>query len=172
MDQTKKKVGTCPKCGGDVNKNLKGYACECGFAISGIISNKRISDVEAQKLLEEKSLIVDFLNKDNRYYSSVLRITPSGEVTLNSAVGKCPRCGGTMYTGYRGFNCGNYANKENPCNFTIWRSISGHEISIKEVEQLCEDGFTTSPSEFYTESGDMYLRRLGLSPEKDKVVKL
>ena len=37
------------------------------------------------------------------------------------SIGTCPRCGRSLYENEKSFYCSGYSNKENPCNFTIWK---------------------------------------------------
>ncbi len=171
MSDNKKVIGKCPKCGGDVYKTQRGWRCDCGFTFSNLVANRNLTDNDAIELLEKKEIIIDYLQKEDRYFSSVLSINPQFEIVLNSHVATCPRCGGKVYVGVRAFNCGNF-NAPHNCNFTAWRNINGHHLSLNEIREICEKGYTTEPSTFFTDDGSMYTKRLGLSPEKDKVVKI
>ncbi len=72
----------------------------------------------------------------------------------------------------KGFNCSNFKDTENPCNFVVWRNIAGHLVSLAELRQICEKGVTSEEVSLFGATGDVYKKRLGLSPEKDKVIKI
>jgi hypothetical protein len=59
-----------------------------------------------------------------------------------------------------------------PCNFSIWRHIGGHAVTKKEAQQICEDGITHEVIEMYKEDGTAYYKRLALSPDKTKIIKI
>jgi DNA topoisomerase-3 len=52
-----------------------------------------------------------------------------------TSLGKCPLCGGDVYEGRKNYYCNNYKGEE-PCNFVIWKEISGAAISPAEVYVL------------------------------------
>lgn len=168
-----KQVGKCPICGGDVCKTGRGWKCGCGFTIPLVISNRRLADWEVEVLLCSKEILLDgFANKEMKMFSSVLHIDDNGEPRLESKVGICPKCGGNIHVGVRAYNCSNYSRNEAPCDFVIWRSISGHDVTVDEVQDILRNGFTSKPLDFYREDGVMYSKHIGLNPEKNGVVKL
>lgn len=174
-------VGKCPACGADVIKTVKGYSCinalgenpSCSFYVPSVISNRRISIEEIQKLLLYGRMLLDgFASKEMKIYTSILSISPSGQLDLNSNVCSCPRCGGNIYAGIKGFNCSNFSNADSPCEFVIWRNTSGHDMTLEEVEEICMKGMTDSEITFYGTDGSIYSKRLGLSHDKSKVIKI
>lgn len=181
MSENKLVLGKCPKCGGDVVKTLKGYRClnamgdnaTCDFDIFGVVANKKISDNDVRELLESKAVILDGCStKDQKIFSTIWLINENGVTELNSKMCKCPRCGGDIFIGTKGFNCSNFADNANPCRFVIWRNMSGHDITLSEVLEICQKGATDQPVEMYGPDGEIFSKRLALSPEKDKVVKI
>lgn len=181
MSESKLIVGTCLVCGGDVVKTVKGYSCvnavgenpSCKFFINGVIANRKMHDDEIVSLLKEKSLIFDgFTTKEGKVFSSAISIKDDGAIDLSSRVMKCPRCNGDVYVGIKGFNCSNYNHPTAPCNFVIWRNIAGHDVTLQEAHQICEKGVTDNEVQLFGATGDIYSKRLGLSPEKDKVIKI
>lgn len=173
--------GKCPLCGGTMVKTCKGYICKngigtkptCGFFIPGIICNRKITEEEVEMFLSGKLGILDgFATNDWKMFSSTLIINHDGKVMLDSRIAKCPCCGGDIHVGLKAYNCSNYNNTEHPCNFSIWRHIGGHTVTKKEVQQICEDGITHEVIEMYKEDGTAYYKRLALSPDKTKIIKI
>lgn len=69
-----------------------------------------------------------------------------GVATALEVLGKCPRCGRDIVVGKKGYGCTGWKDKENPCNFTIWKSSpllesSGKEITKTMAKSLLKDGF-------------------------------
>ena len=181
MESEKKIIGQCPVCGGNVVKTLKGYACEnsfgdhpaCGFFLHSTVGNRRFSDDEAAKFLFEKKILLDgFASKENKIFTSLLLFNTDGTVNMTYQIGKCPKCGqGTLYVGSRSISCSNYRHPEAPCNFTIWRNIGGHELTLSELESLISIGTTAEQVDTYDLQGNSSKHRFGLNENKE-VVKL
>lgn len=181
METEKKTVGRCPLCGGKVVKTCKGYRCEnnigekpsCVLNINGIIGNRRMSDGEIAFLLENRRILLDgFATKEGKTFPTVLELDGDGAVNMQPVVAKCPHCGGDIRVGSRAFNCSNYGREAEPCNFSIWRNIGGHPLTLEEVEEICTKSITSSELEMYRDDGSIYRKRLGLSPDRLQIIKI
>lgn len=181
MDSEKKIIGRCPLCDGNVIKTCKGYRCEhnigdnpsCSLNINGIIGNRKMSDEEVAELLAERHIMLDgFSTKEGKSFSTMLELADDGAVNMQSIIGKCPRCGGDIRVGTRAFNCSNFSSQENQCNFSIWRNIGGHQLTLTEAREICEKEMTTEELEMFRDDGTVYRKRLGLSPDKLQIVKI
>lgn len=173
-------IGQCPKCGSPVLKTCKGYHCQgemlpvktCDFVIGPIVCNRRISDDEARELLGGRTLLLDgFSTNTGKIFSSTLRIDEDAAVQVDSRVAVCPKCGGAVFVGTKAFNCANQAT-ETKCGFVVWRNYSGHEVTVDDIRALCSKGVTDTEVPMFSENGKPYAKRLALSPEKDKVVRI
>ena len=181
MEIEKKVIGRCPLCGGNVVKTCKGYRCEhnlgehpsCMLNINGIIGNRKMNDNEVAELLEKRHVLLDgFASKEGKAFPTVLELADDGNINMQSVICKCPHCGGDIRVGSRAFNCSNYGNQEAPCTFSIWRNIGGHQLTLSEAKEICEKGITSSELEMYRDDGSIYRKRLGVSPDKLKIVKV
>lgn len=181
MDSEKKITGRCPLCGGNVVKTCKGYRCEhnigehptCPLYVNGIIGNRKMNDIEVAGLLERRKILLDgFATKEGKTFPTVLEIMDDGSISMQSVVVKCPHCGGDLRVGSRAFNCSNFKHETAPCSFSIWRNIGGHQMTIDEVKQICENGATSVELEMYRDDGTIYHKKLGLSPDKLQIVKI
>jgi len=173
--------GRCPVCGGRVLKTSRGYACEnslleeqkCNFRISGMVSGRNIQDEDVERLLSGESEIMDgFTSQQGKAFSSSLVIREDGTVALDSSVTTCPVCGGRILVSPFAYNCSNYSDPEIQCKFSVWRNICGHSISKEEMKQICEEGVTRKEIEMFKANGHVYYKRLGLSPDRLKIIKL
>lgn len=173
--------GRCPVCGGRVLKTGKGYACEnsipqdplCKFHVPGILGNRKITDSEMEDFLAGNAQVLDgFSNGDGKIFSSVLTLADDGKVVLDSKIAVCPVCGGDIRVSPTAFNCSNYSNPDINCKFMSWRNIAGHMITRQEMVEICEEGQTREPLVMYKNNGAVFYKRLALSEDKKKIVKV
>ena len=102
----------------------------CNFFISSTLCNRVITEQEVENFLAGKKQILDgFCSKAGKHFSSLLSTTVEGKVMLNSTICQCPQCGGEIRVGPRAYNCSNYSNEDVKCQFSIWRTIDGHEVT-------------------------------------------
>lgn len=101
--------------------------------------------------------------------------------TETKIIGRCPVCGGNVVKTCKGYRCENNTGEDgkcgllqegSPCDFVIWRNIAGHLMTLDEVREICADGVTSHEVEMFGENGSVYRRKLGLSPDKLKVIKV
>ena len=159
----------CPNCGGKVKETQKGYACEnffseddkkCLLYIPKAVCERFISEAEVLEVLEKgRTEVLDGFYTQDREFSAFLALHEDGAVKLQGDICKCPKCGGTLYCGSKGFTCSNYSNPSVQCRFVIWRNISGHVMTIDEVRTLCRQK-STPVLIFRTVEGVEYSGRL------------
>ncbi len=175
MDSAKTVVGQCPLCGGDVVKTLKGWACvnaleqepKCSFSLFSVIGNRRLSDSEAERLLADRKILIDgFANKEGKRFSALVTFKQDGTTELSYTLGVCPKCGGVLYINERVISCGNFKATP-PCNFSVWRNIGGHDLTLAEMEQLIFNGGTQHPLQLFDGKGNMTEQRLVLGQDKE-----
>lgn len=141
--------------------------------INAIIGNRKMADEEVAELLEKRTIMLDgFSSKEGKTFPTVLVLADDGSVQMQPVIGKCPHCGGDIRVGNRAFNCTNYKDEANPCKFSIWRNIGGHQLTIDEAKEICEKGMTTSELEMYRDDGAIYHKRLGLSSDRMQIIKI
>jgi len=112
-----------------------------------------------------------FASKEGKCFSSLLTFAPDGSINMDYKLGVCPKCGGTLYLGTKAVTCSNWRHPETPCNFTIWRSTFGHDLTLAELQQIIAEGATSEPVDTYDKFGTLMKTRLGLNENKE-VVKL
>ena len=164
----------CPNCGGKVKETQKGYACEnffaeddkrCQLYIPKAVCERYISENEVLEVLEKgRTEVLDGFHTQDRDFSAYITIQEDGSCKLDSAICKCPRCGGTIHSGSKGYTCSNYSNPNVKCRFVIWRNISGHAMSIDDVRTLCKHK-STPVLVFKTVEGVEYSGRLMINNE-------
>ena len=162
--------GKCPICGGRVQVTQNGYNCEnsakrdggkCTFHINGRLCNREITKEEVESFLRGESQILDgFYSSAGNEYAAYLELSEMGYVRTNSKVSVCPKCGGVILVGSKGFNCSNY--KTEGCRMRIPRIIAGHKLTCNDVRQLCErpNHTTDEVVEIKQANGQVIKRRL------------
>ena len=170
--------GKCPVCGGKIKKVGNGYACEnffkevdrCNFYIGGITCNRQITEEEAENFIAGTEQILDgFSSKAGKIFSSRLTIDKDGKVLLDSQICKCPKCGGDIHVGMKAYNCSNYRNEQVQCNFSVWRNIAGHVVSLEEIRELCRTG-ETKPIQFYKKDGGPFTKALKIDEDSNIIM--
>lgn len=164
----------CPTCGGRVRETEKGYVCEhyfttgaghCGFYLSKSVCGRSISLFEAEELLEHgQTEVMDGFFNQGKFFSSCLVVAPDGTPMLDGRVCRCPKCGGTVYAGIKGYNCSNYRDPSIQCDFVVWRVTGKRKITIDDVRKLCANG-RTRVMKFQTMDGRSYESYLSIGPD-------
>lgn len=164
----------CPVCGQKVSETQKGYACQglfsadeehCRLWIPKEMCGRTITEAEAEQLLENgRTDVLDGFTAQGKTFSSCLVVDKNGNVTLNGEICRCPKCGGTVHAGIKAYNCSNYRNPSVRCDFVVWRSLAGHNMTVQEVRDLCQQG-RTAVLQFCTRDGVPYQRRLYMTDD-------
>lgn len=85
-------------------------------------------------------------------------------------LGKCPRCGGDVIEGRKGYGCSNWREQDGKCPFVIWKVIAGKTLSRKTVEDLLRKGETRLLKGFTSKGGKRFAARLRLEGEDFRAV--
>ncbi|MHB1956346.1 MAG: DNA topoisomerase, partial [Sulfobacillus sp.] len=64
---------------------------------------------------------------------------PAMTTPAASAIGSCPKCGQAIVESRKAFGCSAWRTG---CDFTIWKEISGHKMTIPQVKALLTKGIT------------------------------
>jgi DNA topoisomerase-3 len=80
-------------------------------------------------------------------------------------MGKCPRCGGRVIEGKKGYGCANWRPQDGKCGFVIWKVIAGKTLTRKTVTDLLKKGETGLLKGFVSKSGKKFSAKLRLEGE-------
>jgi len=78
-------------------------------------------------------------------------------------LGFCPRCGGVIIRGKKGYGCSNW---KQGCDFVVWMEIAGKKLTEKQVQTLLDKGKTGVIKGFVSGSGRKFDARLALRDGK------
>ncbi len=176
-------IGKCPVCGGNIVEGKKGYGCsnwkekDCKFVIWNTIAGKKISQIQAKKLLEtgKTDYIEGFKSKKGNTFGAYLTLDKDNKVIFKfkdkeqNIIGKCPVCGGNIVEGKKGYGCSNW--KEKDCKFVIWNTIAGKKISQIQAKKLLETGKTDYIEGFKSKKGNTFGAYLTLDKENKVIFK-
>lgn len=174
----------CPICGGKITYHKKyGYKCEhyvkkdegCGFRI-GPILNILIGDQEMKDLLTKgvTKRIKGWISKSGKKFDAAIRMKvdkPGNkiELTFDFDEGKvaivCPKCGGEVREGPKGYYCSNY---KNGCTLSgLWKKACWVNITPNDIKQLLEG--KTIEKAAKTKAGKHYKKKLAYDIEKGEI---
>ena len=165
----------CPACHGSVKILSKGYVCEnffrdedkCQLWINREIAGTQITEEVAEILLSgEKTEIMEFTNKEQEPFHAKLYLDENLKTKWDYSICKCPKCGeGEIKSNKKSYGCSNWNNENNKCDFSIWKEMSGKEITPEIVTELCENKETSILEGFKTKGEDEYEGKLILSDD-------
>ncbi|MBF0117277.1 MAG: DNA topoisomerase 3 [Desulfobacterales bacterium] len=103
--------------------------------------------------------IKKFIEKTVEEFKNINLKDPARRVEINC---KCPKCGGEIIEGKKGFGCSNW---KKGCKFVVWKTIAGKTLSVQEVETIIQKGITDFLDGFISKKGSSFSARLKLEIE-------
>ncbi len=184
-------LGKCPQCGGEVIEGKKGYGCGnwreedggCRFVIWKEIAGRQIDPETIRLLLAgETTSEMAFRSREGKEFSAALKLEHmeddgkwsakfvfSGQGSGNgAALGVCPRCGGQVVEGKKGYGCRNWREEDGGCKFVIWKTVAGKQLPEEAVKDLLEKGETGVITGFISRKGTEFSARLRLEGDDYK----
>ena len=87
---------------------------------------------------------------------------------MANVITKCPCCGGDILETEKAFGCSNWRDKEKPCDFTIWKTISSKTISKEQAIDICTTGRSLLIEGFKSKAGKPFSAFLVISDDQSK----
>jgi hypothetical protein len=155
----------CPKCGGDIHENYKKFQCQkCEFALWKIVAGRQLEIPEVEELIGKGAVgpLQGFRSKLGRPFAAVIKMTPEfkpefdfgqdqknedGTVTEvdftgQQPLGKCPKCGGSVFDGGMNYLCEKATGSGKSCTFRTGKIILQQPIEPAQVTKLLAEGKT------------------------------
>lgn len=63
-------------------------------------------------------------------------------MAVGDKICNCPKCGGDIMENNKAYGCANWKEADGACKVTIWKNISGRDITPDEAKKLLVDGET------------------------------
>lgn len=182
---TMSKELTCPCCGDKMKVGKFGWYCGCKFSIGLEISEHKMKEKDVEDLCAKgRTKKLSFKSKSGKPFTAYLAVdtaehkvkfvfdeAPTGDKSASEEdktkfaetrpkkVFACPICNQTMNSGTSGLYC--------DCGLRIYREISGHKMTAKEIETLFACGRLDDLS-FISRAGKPFAASLVLDKEAKK----
>lgn len=173
----------CPKCGGALEVAPWGYVCpnaECGFKFGHTVAGKMLAHSEVKALLAGETVgpLSGFKSKKGSEFSA--KLTLDKDFNINFAFEsdgkfhgqktdyKCPLCGNLLEENKNAIFCTGAGESGEPCNFTLFKTIAGHTLTAKEIEELFKNGRTPLIQKFKSKKGIEFAATLKWGEGADK----
>lgn len=159
----------CPKCGGEIVENYRGFACTtkgCDFRIPKHPAGRTFEVSEVEELLARGTIgpLTGFTSKLGRPFAAALRLNSEWQLefdfgdgakeddavdtTAMPMVGVCPKCSGRVLQGPAAYLCEHSVGSAKTCDFRIGRVILQQEITPEEVQKILTKGKSDLLSNF------------------------
>ena len=171
----------CPFCGKKLLESDKSYYCSgygqedgsCKFGVSKERGGVKITLQMLKEILslEATGKSYEFKSKEGKRFTAKLKYNKDEmkleylfEERKREATGlKCPHCGGDIVETDKSFECVNHDfKKEGSCQFSLWKTVAGRKVSVKELETLLSGGATRTLEGFKSSSGKAFSAKLKL----------
>ena len=97
------------------------------------------------------------------------RVAPAA-ATGREPVGKCPRCGGQIVEGRKGYGCTNWREQDGGCRWVIWKEVADKTLTASVARELLQRGETARAVKgFKSRAGKPFDARLRLDRETGRV---
>jgi len=169
-------LGECPKCKkGHVVERLKGYSCsdwknsQCEFVIWKQVAGLPLLTPHVQDLLQKgrTERLSGFKSKAGKKFDAALVLSGHDvKFDFNEVKGTCPLCNNQIVEREKSYSCLGWA--ETGCHFTVWKSISGVDISDSHLGSLIKEGKTPLIKGFMSKAGKPFDAYLILEEGKTK----
>ncbi|MCQ2199102.1 MAG: DNA topoisomerase 3 [Paludibacteraceae bacterium] len=175
------KVCDCPKCGSPVKEFTKGFSCSkrtqenatCDFALWKDVNGYNMTKADFLELLSKKVLKnKSFVSKEGKPYKADLTLTDDFKLKIvfeeKKEIGKCPKCGSPVIAFKSGYKCSNNTKENATCDFLIWESFNGHNLTLSQVQSLLK-GEVLKKVKFVSKSGNNYEADVVYNAEANKI---
>lgn len=141
----KTSLGKCPRCGKNIIEGKQNYYCEsgkdgCGFNVwkKSKYPDTTVSAKQMTELLSLGKTKLKAVSKNGKEYTAEFMLEDTGKyINLvivpadDTALGKCPKCGGDVINGQYGFHC------KNKCGMNIAK-VYGKVLTEFQLKNLLD----------------------------------
>jgi DNA topoisomerase-3 len=184
-------LGPCPSCGRAILETSKSYSCwtpddpGCGFLIWKEKAGAAISQQAVRELLSDHvtSHEVKGFRSGGKKFDAHLKLTQAdgrwavqfadsaveaehGQAAQDAKrmIAPCPICKRGVFEGNKSYSC--WTREDPGCGFTIWKSISGHDLTPDEARHLIQTKRSERPVVMQSRAGKTFAAYLVLKRRK------
>jgi len=165
----------CPKCGGEVHERYKAFQCvKCDFSVWKIISGRLFEGREIEQLIQERQIgpLQGFRSRMGKPFAAVLKLNEANETkfdfgpdqrngegaaevdfTGQEPVGKCPKCGQSVFETAMSYLCEKSVGPNRTCDFRLGKVILQQQIERPQALKLLSAGKTDLLDKFISKKG-------------------
>ncbi len=154
----------CPKCGGVIQENYKKFQCKkCDYALWKVVAGRQYEPEEVDELLSRRVVgpLQGFRSKMGRPFAAMIRLNAehlpefdfgqgsSGEGEAEAvdfsgqdALGKCPKCGASIYEHGMAYVCEKAVGTAKTCDFRSGKIILQQPVERDQMTKLLAGGRT------------------------------
>lgn len=153
----------CPKCSGVIQENYKKFQCKkCDYALWKVVAGRQYEPEEVEELLSKGVVgpLQGFRSKMGRPFAAMIRLNAdhlpefdfgqgSGEgegeaidFSNQVALGKCPKCGASVYEHGMAYVCEKAVGAAKTCDFRSGKIILQQPVERAQMAKLLADGRT------------------------------
>jgi len=156
----------CPKCGGEIHENYKKFQCQkCDFSLWKIVAGRQLEIPEVEELIEKGKVgpLQGFRSKQGFPFAAVIKMGAefkpefdfgneektgeNGEIAVvdftgKEVMGKCPKCGSTVYDTGMHYVCEKATGPNKTCTFKSGKIILQQAIEPAQMKKMLAEGKT------------------------------
>jgi len=154
----------CPKCGGVIQENYKKFQCKkCDYALWKVVAGRQYEPEEVDELLSRRVVgpLQGFRSKMGRPFAAMIRLNPEhlpefdfgqgssveGEAEAvdfvgQDPLGKCPKCGASIYEHGMAYVCEKAVGTAKTCDFRSGKIILQQPVERAQMTKLLTGGRT------------------------------
>lgn len=163
----------CPKCGGVIHETYKKFQCQqCDFALWKILAGRQFDVAEMETLITQREVgpLQGFRSKMGRLFNANIKLTDEFEMrfdfgneseentkdvdfTGQPPLGKCPKCGNSVFEHGMHYICEKSIGTMRSCDFRTGKIILDRAIEKEQVVKLLQSGKTDLLTKFISKKG-------------------
>ncbi|MDR2239709.1 MAG: DNA topoisomerase III [Zoogloeaceae bacterium] len=154
----------CPKCGSVIQENYKKFQCKkCDYALWKVVAGRQYEPEELDELLAKGRVgpLSGFRSKMGRPFAAMIRLNAEHQPEFDfgqggagegeaeavdfseqTPLGKCPKCGGSVYEHGMAYVCEKAVGAAKTCDFRSGKIILQQPIEREQMSKLLAGGRT------------------------------
>jgi DNA topoisomerase-3 len=135
--------------------------------LKGFVSNKTKRKFEAFLVLKDGKVGFEFAPRERKTTRKGATDAPVEKIDFTGmlALGKCPKCGGSVFEGPTSYLCEKSQADAKRCTFTVGKTILQQPVEVEQVKKLLATGRTDLLKAFVSRSGKSFQAHLVAGPK-------